>query len=87
MGPPRGLVVRVSGVSRKLVQDERLLKADAQLLYDIDQSLVGNLNLSRSEAVRLGQLILKIDLRKPQNTPESDRQDIQTLLRQAVSDR
>ena len=69
------------------MQDERLLKADAQLLYDIDQSLVGNLNLSRSEAVRLGQLILKIDLRKPQNTPESDRQDIQTLLRQAVSDR
>jgi hypothetical protein len=87
MGPPRGLVVRVSGVSRKLVQDERLLKADAQLLYDIDQSLVGNLTLSRSESVRLDQLILKIDLRKPQNTPESDREEIRTLLRQAVGDR
>jgi hypothetical protein len=87
MGPPRGLVVRVSGVSRKLVQDERFLKADAQLLYDIDQSLVGNLNLSRSESARLGQLLLKIDLRKPQNTPESDREEIRTLLRKAVADR
>src|SRR5271170_2512329 len=47
MAPPRALVVRVSGLSRKLVQDPRFLKADAQLLYDVEQSLVGSLNLSR----------------------------------------
>ncbi len=84
MAPPRGLVVRVSGLSRKLVQDPRFLKADAQLLYDIEQSLVGTLNLSHSEADRLGHLILKIDLKNPQNTSESDRMEIQKLLRRAV---
>jgi hypothetical protein len=87
MGPPRGLVVRVSGVAGKLVQDQRFLKADAQLLYDIEQSLVGNLNLSRSESGRLGQLILKIDLRSPEKTTESDRTEIRMLLRKALSDR
>jgi hypothetical protein len=84
MAPPRGLVVRVSGLSRKLVQDPRFLKADAQLLYDVEQSLVGTLNLNHSEADRLGHLILKIDLKNPQNTSESDRTEIRKLLRQAV---
>jgi hypothetical protein len=87
MGPPRGLVVRVAGLSRKLVQDPRFLEADAQLLYDIEQSLVATLNLGRSEADRLGHLILKIDLKNPQNTSESDRTEIRKLLRQAVRDR
>jgi hypothetical protein len=85
MGPPRGLVVKVSGLSRKLVQDPRFLKADAQLLYDIEQNLVGNLN--HSEADRLGHLILKIDLKNPESTSESDRTEIRKLLRQAVRDR
>lgn len=79
--------MKVSGLSRKLVQDPRFLNADAQLLYDIEQSLVGTLNLNHSEADRLGHLILKIDLRNPQNTSESDRTEIRNLLRQAVRDR
>jgi hypothetical protein len=84
MGPPRGLVVKVSGLSRKLVQDPRFQKADAQLLYDIEQSLAASLNLGRSEADRLGHLISKIDLKNPQNTSESDCMEIRNLLRQAV---
>lgn len=87
MGPPRRLVVKVSGLSRKLVQDPRFLKADAQLLHEIEQNLVETLNLSHSEADRLGHLILKIDLKKPENTSESDRKEIRKLLRQAVHDR
>ena len=87
MAPPRGLVVRVSGLSRKLVQDPRFLKADAQLLYDVEQCLVGSLNLNRSEADQLGHLILKIDLKNPQNTSESDRTEIRRLLRQAARER
>ena len=86
MRPPRGLVVRVSRLSRKLVQDPRFLKADSQLLFDIEQGLAGNINLSRSDADRLGHLISKIDLKKPQNTSESDRREIRKLLRQAVRD-
>jgi hypothetical protein len=87
MGPPRRLAVKVSGLSRKLVQDPRFLKADAQLLHEIEQNLVETLNLSHSEADRLGHLILKIDLKKPENTSESDRKEIRKLLRQAVHDR
>lgn len=86
MGPPRELVVRVSGVAKKLIQDQRFLRADAQLLYDIEQSVVGNLNLSRSESVRLGQLISKIDLRYPEQTTQSDRAEIRILLRKGISD-
>lgn len=86
MGAPRELVVRVSGVAKKLVQDQRFLRSDAQLLYDIEQSLVGNLNLSRPESVRLGQLILKIDLRNPEQTTESDRAEIRVLLRKGIRD-
>jgi hypothetical protein len=59
MAPPRGLVVRVSGLSRKLVHDPRFLKADAQLLYDVEQGLVGTLNLSRSDADRLGHSLIE----------------------------
>jgi hypothetical protein len=83
---PRRLVVKVSGLSRKLVQDPRFLKADAQLLHEIEQNLE-TLNLNHSEADRLGHLILKIDLKKPENTSESDRKEIRKLLRQAVHDR
>ena len=79
--------MKVSGLSRKLVQDPRFLKADAQLLHEIEQNLVETLNLNHSEAVRLGHLILKIDLKKPENTSESDRKEIRKLLRQAVHDR
>jgi len=79
--------VKVSGLSRKLVQDPRFLKADAQLLHEIEQNLVETLNLNHSEADRLGHLILKIDLKKPENTSESDRKEIRKLLRQAVHDR
>jgi hypothetical protein len=81
------LVVEVSGVAKTLVQDQRFLGADAQLLYSIEQNLVGNLNLSRSESVRLGQLISNIDLKNPQKTTESDRAEIRMLLRRAVIDR
>src|ERR1700722_6530992 len=87
MGPPRRLVVKVSGLSRKLVQDPRFLKEDAQLLHEIEQNLVETLNLNHSEADRLCHLILKIDLKKPENTSESDRKEIRKLLRQAVHDR
>lgn len=85
MAPPRGMVVRVSGLSRKLVGDPRFLNADAQLLFDIDQSLRGSINLTHSESDQLGHLILKIDLKNPENTSESDRQEIRRLLRKAVS--
>ncbi len=84
---PRRLVVEVSGVAKTLVQDQRFLGADAQLLYSIEQNLVGNLNLSRSESARLGQLISNIDLKNPQKTTESDRAEIRMLLRRAVIDR
>jgi hypothetical protein len=84
---PRELVLEVSGVARKLVQDQRFLKADAQLLHDIEQRLVGNPNLSRSESVRLDRLILKIDLKKPESASEADNTEIRMLLRKAVSDR
>jgi hypothetical protein len=87
MGPPRGLVVRVSGVSRKLVQDQRFSNADSQLLYDIEQSLVGGLKLTRSESARLGTLILKIDLKNPYSTAEADRNEICDLLRRGVTNR
>jgi len=57
------------------------------LLYSIEHHLVGNLNLRRSESVRLGQLISNIDLQNPQKTTESDRGEIRMLLRRAVIDR
>jgi hypothetical protein len=84
--PPRGMVLRSSGVARKLVWDPRFLKADSQLLYGIEQCLVGSLKLSRPQAIRLAELISGIDRQNPQSTPESTLQEIRNLLRQGAGD-
>jgi hypothetical protein len=82
MTPPRGSVVRTSGVCRKLVSDPRFQKADGQLLYDIEQCLVGGSSkLSRSQADRLNNLITDFDPGHPQSTSESKLQEIRNLLR------
>jgi hypothetical protein len=84
MGPPRRLVLESSGVARKLVWDPRFLKADSQLLYGVEQCLVGDLKLSKTDAVRLDSLIRGIDQMKPQSTPKSTLQEIRGLLRQGT---
>jgi hypothetical protein len=86
MGPPRRSVVETSGVARKLVWDPRFPKADSQLLYDVEQCLVGSLRLTRPQATRLDELIRGIDQKNPQDTPESILQEIRGLLRQGTGD-
>ena len=73
-----------SGVARKLFWDPRFLKADSQLLYGVEQCLVGDLKLSKADAVRLDMLIRGIDQTNPQSTPESTLQEIRGLLRKAT---
>lgn len=83
-GARRELVVRVSGVARKLVLDPKFDKADGQLLYAIEQSLVGTLHLTREQSVRLDQLIREIDFGNQPSTPEPTLREIRNLLRQGV---
>jgi hypothetical protein len=82
--PPRRQVLQTSGLARKLVWDSRFLKADSQLLYGIEQCLVGDLKLSKSESVRLDILIRGIDQTKPDSTSESALHELRSLLRQGT---
>jgi hypothetical protein len=84
MGPPRELVIRTSGVSRKLVRDSRFRRADGELVYVLEQLFVGDMRLSGLESERLDQLIGDIDVRHPQSTPESKLQEIRNLLLKGV---
>jgi hypothetical protein len=84
MGPPRRLVVETSGVSRKLVQDSRFSKADGQLLYVIEQCLVGGKGLSQSEYARLDRFVKHFNVDPPQKISESELQDVRNLLRKEV---
>jgi hypothetical protein len=54
MGPPRRLVLETSGVARRLVWDPRFLKTDRQLLYGIEQYLVGDLKIKQNGRGSLG---------------------------------
>jgi hypothetical protein len=83
-GARRELVVRTSGVARKLVLDPRFSKADAQLLCAIEQSLVGSLKLTKAQSTRLDQLIREIDFGNRQNPPASSLQEIGNLLRLGI---
>ena len=85
MGPPRDLVVRSSGVARKLVPDPRFNNADGQLLYVVEQCLVGDLKLNHAQSVRLDQLIKQLYSQHPKSSPESTLQEAQDLLRLGVS--
>jgi len=84
MGPPRQLVVQVSGVSQELVRDPRFGNADGQLLYVIEQCLIGDLKLRHAQSIRLDQLINQVYSQHPQTAPESTLQEIRTLLRSGV---
>lgn len=84
--PPRELVVRTSGVARKLVLDPRFSKADGQLLYVIEQSLVGTLHLTKEQSLQLDQLIREIDFGVRPSPPTATLQEIRNLLRKGVRD-
>ena len=83
-GARRHLVVQLSGVARKLVLDPRFSKADADLIYTAEQSLVGTLKLSKAQSTRLDQLIRQIDFGNAQNSPESTLQEMRGLLRKGI---
>ena len=83
-GARRELVVRTSGVARKLVLDPRFSKADAQLLYAIEQSLVGSLKLTKAQSTRLDQLMREIDFGNRKNPSASSLQEIGNFLRLGV---
>ncbi|MGC2618729.1 MAG: HEAT repeat domain-containing protein [Acidobacteriaceae bacterium] len=84
-GPPRELVVRTSGVARKLVLDPRFNNADGQLLHVVEQCLVGELKLNREQSVRLDQLAQSLYSQHPTSSPETILRETRELLRQGIS--
>ncbi len=86
-GPSREMVVSFSGVVRKLVLDPRFDKADGQLLYVVEQGLVGNLKLNHAESVRLDRLIEQLYSQQPKPYPEPVLQETRDILRQGVSNK
>jgi nitroreductase len=84
MGPPRRLVVETSGVSKKLVRDSRFLSADSQLLYVIEQCLVGTKALSPPEYARLDRFVRNFNVNPPRNISETELKDVRKLLRKEV---
>jgi hypothetical protein len=85
MGPSRELVIRSSGVARKLVLDPRFDRADRQLLYVVEQCLVGDLKLDHAQSVRLDQLSRQLYSQHPQSVPEPILEETRKLLRLGVS--
>jgi hypothetical protein len=81
---PRDLVVRSSGVARKLILDPRFNQADGQLLYIIEQSNLGRLTLTHAQEVRLSQLTMQLYSQHPQSSPEPVLQETRALLREGV---
>ena len=71
-------------MARKLVLDPRFSKADAQLLYAIEQSLVGSLKLTKAQSTRLDQLMREIDFGNRKKPSASSLQEIGNLLRLGV---
>jgi len=81
---PRRLVVDTSGIARQLVRDPRFENADGQLLYVIEQRLVGDLALTREQEVRLAQLTTQLYSQHPQSSPPAVLQETRALLRKGV---
>jgi hypothetical protein len=86
-GPPRELVVRTSGVARKLVLDPRFNKADGQLLFIVEQSLLGDLKLNRAQLDRLSKLGTQLYSQHPKSDPEPVLRETRDLLRQGVNNK
>lgn len=84
MGPSRELVVRSSGVARKIVLDPRFIEADGQLLYVVEQSLAGDLQLDHAQSVRLDELIKQLYSQHPKSDPEPTLRETRDLLRRGV---
>lgn len=86
-GPSREMVVRFSGVVRKLVLDTRFNKADGQLLFVVEQCLLGDVKLSRARLDRLAQLGTQLYSQHPKSYPEPVLQETRDLLRQGISNK
>jgi hypothetical protein len=84
MAPPRALVLQTSGVARKLVLDRRFENADALLVYEIEQLLVGGKRLKRKEYLRMDQLVREMDYGLKPNVPEKDLRALRAYIRKEV---
>ncbi len=71
-------------MSKKLVRDSRFLSADSQLLYVIEQCLVGTKALSPPEYARLDRFVRNFNVNPPRNISETELKDVRKLLRKEV---
>ena len=80
-------VIKMSGVARELVRDSRFSRADAKMLYVVNEYLHGSgSKLSPEQSATLDGLIKDIDWKLPLNTPESKLREIRNILRKSVNE-
>jgi hypothetical protein len=77
-------MVRAARAGVKLVWDPRFLAADSQLVYDIEQSVIGEIKLPRPQAVRLDELALSMAQKDPATVSDTDLREVRALIRQGA---
>lgn len=81
----RSNVARYSGVVQKVILDDRFLRADAQLVCELEPFVSGSGKFTVPQLIRLGQLIPRVNPQRWLDTPEPLLQEIRNLLREGIA--